>query len=129
METIISVIVAIGILVFKAVAKNMEKSADKPVRPVRPVVPVEPERPMAMPEVFPQILEVFEAPLEREEPEAEPQVQVMVEPCTRERVQPQVVRKTAPAVTVEQTPVDSEKKEKIDPKKLIVYSEIMNRKY
>ena len=84
---------------------------------------------MTMPEVFPQILEVFEAPLEREEPEAEPQVQVMAEPCARERVQPQVVRKTAPAVTVEQTPVDSEKKEKIDPKKLIVYSEIMNRKY
>jgi hypothetical protein len=101
METIISIIVAIGILIFKAVAKNMEKSADKPVRPVRPVgsaVPLEPERPATM----------------------------------QESVQPQIVRKPAPAVTQKQIPVDSEnreKKEKIDPKKLIIYSEIMNRKY
>ena len=127
METIISIIVAIGILIFKVVAKNMEKSADKPVRPVRPV------RPASMPEAFPQILEeVFDVPLESEEPKVEshvePRVQMNVEPEVQEHVHPQIVRKATP-VTIEQTSKDSEKKEKIDPKKLIIYSEIMNRKY
>ena len=136
METIISIIVAIGILIFKAVAKNMEKSADKPVRPVRPVgsaVPLEPERPAAMQEVFPQILEeLFDVHVEHEEPEVEMKVEEQIETKVQESVQPQIVRKPAPAVTQKQIPVDSEngeKKEKIDPKKLIIYSEIMNRKY
>ena len=51
-----------------------------------------------------------------------------VEPEVQEHVHPQIVRKATP-VTIEQTSKDSEKKEKIDPKKLIIYSEIMNRKY
>ena len=110
MEELIGIIVAVAVLIFKAVSKKMNDSADKPVRPVRP----EPMRQYkTMEEVFPGVSYdyVGEAP--------EPKV---VEAA-------QTKRKQKPAEILKTDEPAPEKKKKIDPKKLVVYSEIMNRKY
>ena len=89
-----------AVLIFKAVSKKMNDSADKPVRPVCP----EP--------ALPKVMQV-------EIPEEAPKV-VEAEQTKRRQKPVEILKEVEPA---------PEKKEKIDPKKLIVYSEIMNRKY
>ena len=121
MEELIGIIVAVAVLIFKVVAKRMNDSADKPVRPAaRPLYPEQgqPES-MRQYETFEEVFPGLDYDYVTEVPKVAPM----------ENVEPQVGRKVAPAVTVQATSKNSEKKEKIDPKKLIVYSEIMNRKY
>ena len=117
METIIGFLVGITILVIKLVAKKMDDSAQTPVKEVFPrVTPVE-EEPMPysmeyddvfVAEQFPKNVEIQQEHQQefQQETQQEPQ-----RPIDK-------VKDSTPA-----------KKEKIDPKKLIVYSEIMNRKY
>lgn len=110
METIIGILGAIAVIIFKVIEKKMKDSAQ---------IPREHE------EVFPDLREDIAEPEIVYVPKVEP-VEVPKE------------KKKAPAPTrVKPTPVkmqkeiskSPDKKEKIDPKKLIVYSEIMNRKY
>ena len=117
MEELIGIIATVAILIFKLVAKKMDDSADKHVRPAaRPLHPEQgqPES-MHQYETFEDVFPGLNYDYVTEDPE------------------PKVIRmevpKVAPSVTVPATSKNSEKKEKIDPKKLIVYSEIMNRKY
>lgn len=99
METIIGILGAIAVLIFKVIEKKMKDSAlseskteSEPMRQYR-----------TLEDVFPEVNYdyVEDAP--------EPKV-----------VQVEIPKEVEPT---------AEKKEKIDPKKLIVYSEIMNRKY
>ncbi len=112
METVIGIIVIVLSLVFKVVEKKL-KDAGKPVNsggvPPRRPRPVSPE-PFAGP-----FSESFAKPFaEREVLVPEP---VAVEKAVRSRT-------VGKAVQTEQKP-----KTKPDPKKLIVYSEIMKPKY
>lgn len=134
METLIGIIVAIVILIFKAVGKKMDDAARKAA-----------PRPTQVPdwaEIFEQeysnerpVPQIFKS-----EPEPEPEPELMPDPEPLFRPEPVV----APEVVQTHTPLrkpqtasnivteasrEEKKKEKIDPKKLIVYSEIMNRKY
>ena len=105
METIIGFLVGITILVIKLVAKKMDDSAQTPVKEVFPrVTPVE-EEPMPYSMEYDDVFVAEQFP-KNVEIQQEPQ-----RPIDK-------VKDSTPA-----------KKEKIDPKKLIVYSEIMNRKY
>ena len=84
------------------------------------------------------------APVSEPEPVVEPQPEPVVEPEPQPEPEPIVEEaptyyfyeapksvKEKPIVSrpIEVEPETSEKKEKIDPKKLVLYSEIMNRKY
>lgn len=101
MEAIIGILAGVAILIFKIISKSMSESAQSPVKPVMPAQP-------AQPEYFYEELNVDKK--KQEENRAEGQ------------------RSVQPAPKAE-TETASKTKEKIDPKKLIVYSEIMNRKY
>jgi hypothetical protein len=123
MEELIGIIVAVAVLIFKVIAKKMNDSADKPAdRPARP----EPMRQYkTLEEVFPELSYDYV-----EDALGPKMIQVEVpKDAPKEDVGHQVGCKSTPVVIDEETSKDSEKKEKIDPKKLIVYSEIMNRKY
>lgn len=121
METIIGFLVGITILVIKLVAKKMDDSAQTPVKEVFPrVTPVE-EEPMPysmeyddvfVAEPFPKNVEI------QQEHQQEFQQEIQQETQQEPQRPIDKVKDSTPA-----------KKEKIDPKKLIVYSEIMNRKY
>lgn len=114
MEEIIGLITLVAVFIFKIIGKKLESASGKPAPTVSPQ------------EVFPEL------DMQDEEPEVtpEPEVRPVAMPKTAylpdsvEEVKRQV-RKT------KQILIEEEKKphEKIDPKKLIVYSEIMNRKY
>jgi hypothetical protein len=121
MEELIGIIATVAILIFKLVAKKMDDSADKHVRPS--ARPLHPEQ--GQPESMRQY-ETFEEVFPGLDYDYVTEVQKV---APMENVEPQAGRKVAPAVTVQATSKNSEKKEKIDPKKLVVYSEIMNRKY
>lgn len=117
MEELIGIIATVAILIFKLVAKKMDDSADKHVRPsARPLHPEQgqPES-MRQYETFEEVFPGLNYDYVTEDPES--------------KVIRMEVPKVAPSVTVPATSKNTEKKEKIDPKKLIVYSEIMNRKY
>lgn len=127
METLIGIIVTVVILIFKAVGKKMDDAARKAApRPTQ----------------VPDWAEIFEQEYSNEVPEAEPISRVEQKPEAEPLFRPEPV--AAPEVMQTHTPVrrpkpapdmvtevsrESKKTEKIDPKKLIVYSEIMNRKY
>ena len=109
METIIGVLVAVCILIFKVIEKKISDSAQpKPAQ-------------RKLEELFP-ILEEEEKNhfmTEEEFSEEETPSAIKVAEPFKETVAPTIE-------VMEETPKE---KEKIDPKKLIVYSEIMNRKY
>jgi hypothetical protein len=112
MEEIIGILLALVVLIFK-VAKKINDAEDPKIKPVRPVVTPEVE---AEPEIETEKLEdiftILRAnPVEEIEEDVEE---------TKSRVSSPIVQ-----AAVEET----KEKEKIDPKKLVLYSEIMNRKY
>lgn len=131
MEELIGIIATVAILIFKLVAKKMDDSADKHVRPsARPLHPEQgqPES-MRQYETFEEVFPGLNYDYVTEDPESKVIRMEVPKVAPVENVEPKVRGKVAPSVTVPATSKNTEKKEKIDPKKLIVYSEIMNRKY
>ena len=130
MEEIIGILLALVVLIFK-VAKKIN-DADTPVRPAQPAQPTATRQYQTLEDVFPDLRvesEEDSEPILDEVPE-EPEPIVEEAPTLHYFEAAKSVEKT-PFVSrpIEVEPKTSEKKEKIDPKKLIVYSEIMNRKY
>ena len=125
MEELIGIIVAVAVLIFKVVAKRMNDSADKPVRPAaRPLYPEQgqPES-VRQYETFEEVFPGLDYDYVIEVPKVKP-VEVPKEKA------PAPTKRNAPPVKMQKEASESpDKKEKIDPKKLVVYSEIMNRKY
>jgi hypothetical protein len=127
MEEIIGILVALGVLLFK-VAKKINDAEDPKIKPVRPVVTPEVEtEPEIETEKLEDIFTILRAnPVEEieedveEAPEAPKTIHFEAVQETKSRVSSPIVQ-----AAVEET----KEKEKIDPKKLVLYSEIMNRKY
>ena len=116
METIIGVLVAVFILIFKVIEKKMSDSAQPQSKP-------QPAQ-RTLEEIFP----IFELVEQEEEQEAYSVTEEMPEEAAPSvKVAEPFYEPAAPKIEVkEETPKE---KEKIDPKKLVVYSEILNRKY
>ena len=121
MDGIISILIIAAVIIFKLVGKNISSgSGDE----VFPTIPVEPgKEPIFIEQDEPTpVMEERPAPVRKEEP------LVCPEPVFEEgakAVQP-VAPKVDEPILVEEEP---KLKEKIDPKKLVVYSEIMKPKY
>jgi hypothetical protein len=130
MEEIIGILVALGVLLFKFAKKIND--ADTPVRPAQPAQPTATRQYQTLEDVFPDLHVDFEESNEEisEEVQEEPEPIVEEAPTYYFFEAPKSVKET-PVVSrpMEVEPETSEKKEKIDPKKLVLYSEIMNRKY
>ena len=124
METIIGILGAIAVLIFKVIEKKMKDSAQIP-REHEEVFP-DLREDIAEPEIVyvPKVKPV-EVPKEKAvEVPKEKAVEVPKEKA------PAPTKRNAPPVKMQKEASESpDKKEKIDPKKLVVYSEIMNRKY
>lgn len=122
MEEIIGLLVAVGAIIFKIVEKRLEKSG-KSVTP-----PVVPEEDAGQPDFDFQGW-VREALYDEDKavmPEAMlPEPEVMKQEATPKPVAKPASRKKP--VLMEET--EERKGEKIDPKKLVIYSEIMKPKY
>jgi hypothetical protein len=131
MEEIIGLLVALAAIIFKVVGKRLEKSG----APASGIPEDSPEEPAGNPfDVKKWIEEVTKelevnAPEVNDVPVAEP-VPVKEVPKPKPFIEeaPRAVVKPAPKVNImkEDAP---EVKEKIDPKKLVVYSEIMKPKF
>ena len=129
MDGLITVLIIAAAIIFKVVGKNLKSAAGDEVFPHVPFEPedlpsVEEEEPVEAPGpqvvVKPQVVErptVSEKPLFEEAQRALPAKPVQTKPS---------VRKPEVPILVEEEP---QEKEKIDPKKLVVYSEIMKPKY
>lgn len=113
MEEIIGLLVLLAAAVFKAVNKKLEQSGEQalPGKPVRPEPLRETEREW------------------KQEQEQTPAPAPAPTPVPVPKQQPAVARKQTQARKFPvQTEAPERKKEKIDPKKLIIYSEIMSPK-
>ena len=123
METIIGILGAIAILIFKVIEKKMKDSAQGTGGPVAGPEPMRQYR--TLEDVFPEVSHDYV------EDTPEPKV-IRVEipkEAPKEIEAAQIKGKEKPLEILKKVEPTAEKKEKIDPKKLIVYSEIMNRKY
>ena len=131
MEEIIGILLALGVLLFK-VAKKIN-DADTPVRPAQPAQPTATRQYQTLEDLFPDLRAASEGVSEEHhlEVQEEPEPIVEEKPIFVFEGVKSIQKETKPVVSkpVEVVSETSEKKEKIDPKKLIVYSEIMNRKY
>lgn len=127
MDGIISILIIAAVVIFKLVGKNISSgSGDE----VFPTIPVDPEE-------EPIFIEQDEpAPVRKAEPEVRPEPVVeegrrtlpsqdVRKPKAKKTVQP-VAPKVYEPILVEE---ESKPKEKIDLKKLVVYSEIMKPKH
>ena len=115
MEEIIGLLIIVAIAIFKGVSKKLEQSGN-PSAPVRPATANEQEEPPF--DLTKWLSEQMAQQKQSQEPTVEP------EPAPEPEAKPQVVKRTVDKPVEE--PV--KQKEKIDPKKLIIYSEIMNPK-
>lgn len=114
METLFGILAAILVVAFKVIEKKMnDASAHKPV--VRPM------------EEVPSELLTESEPVSEPEPTPVPVRQPVRQPVQQPVQQPQL--RQQPELQPIQESDTKVRKEKIDPKKLVVYSEIMNRKY
>ena len=122
MEEIIGLLIVVATFIFKVVGKKLENSAhqQKPVQephrdPVqKPVYEPESEGPVfEEPEVVTR-----QVPAQSPVPPQKPKPQVKLKPQPKSQPKQPVLREEAP-----------KKKEKIDLRKMIVYSEIMSPKY
>ena len=132
MDGIITIVIIAAVIIFKVVGKNLGSAGSDEVFPPLPVDPdmrnyPETETDTATAE------EEFKDPFFRTKPVVD---EVVIEEAERALPVQPVHKPMAPAKPVEvkvQTPILEEEqpkqKEKIDPKKLIVYSEIMKPKY
>lgn len=131
MEEIIGILVALGVLLFKF-AKKINDAEDPKIKPVRPVVTPEVEtEPEIETEKLEDIFTILRAnPVEEIEEETE--VEYEEAPEAPKTIHFEAVQETKSRVsspTVQAAVEETKEKEKIDPKKLVLYSEIMNRKY
>ena len=131
MEEIIGILLVLCVLVFR-VAKKIN-DADAPVRPARPAQPTATRQSQTLEELFPDLRAASEGTSEEHHVEFQEDLEPIVEEeptYVYEGYKPiQTGAKPVVSTPIEVEEEVSEKKEKIDPKKLIVYSEIMNRKY
>lgn len=124
MDTIITIIVIAAAILFKVVGKKLSTAAGDEVFPAVPVEPDVMNGPVQLENDQP-----VEVPVSRPEPMVMTSVYEEVQravPVKKEVRKVQSVKKPSTSVLKKDAP---EKKEKIDPKKLIVYSEIMKPKY
>lgn len=131
METIVGLLFILLPVIFKLIEKKLQQSGTP-----------------AQQETVRQIKDLFEMEeddlTDEIEDDVEPEIRDYVEPEPKfevnpvieslERVEPQVVKPAAPAQKKRTAPIlmeekDNKKKEKIDPKKLVLYSEIMKPKH
>lgn len=131
METIVGLLFILLPVIFKLIEKKLQQSGTA-----------------AQQETVRQIKELFEMEendlTDEIEDDVEPEIGDYVEPEPKfvvnpvveflEKVEPQVVKPAAPAQKKRTAPIlmeekDNKKKEKIDPKKLVLYSEIMKPKH
>lgn len=131
METIVGLLFILLPVIFKLIEKKLQQSGTA-----------------AQQETVRQIKDLFEMEeddlTDEIENDGEPEIGDYVEPEPKfevnpvieflERVEPQVVKPAAPAQKKRTAPIlmeekDNKKKEKIDPKKLVLYSEIMKPKH
>ena len=123
MDGLITVLIIAAAIIFKVVGKNLKSAAGDEVFPH---VPFEPED-------LPSVEE--EEPVEEHKPLAVKRRAVAEKPLFEEaqRALPAKPVQTKPSVRKPEVPIlveeESQEKEKIDPKKLVVYSEIMKPKY
>ena len=117
METLFGILAAILVVAFKVIEKKMnDASAHKPV--VRPMEEVPSATQIPRQELLAELLT-------ESEPEPTP---VPVRQPVQQPVQQQQLRQQPELQPIQESDTKV-RKEKIDPKKLVVYSEIMNRKY
>ena len=117
MEEIIGILVLVAALIFKVVGKKFNDAGGSEREPLRP----EDIR-----------KHIFEEVMEEEKPVDNMRPVKIPEPVARVQVvKAEKPKKLAKAEKKEEKIIEEEKpsREKIDPKKLIIYSEIMNRKY
>jgi hypothetical protein len=133
MEEIIGLLVVLAVGIFKAVNKKFEDAGKQPQKPSQPFGPFGSLDP------FEKDREVFVPKAEPAAPRREPVASRTVtpkpvevkpaapkpEPMTLEDVQRQTKARKPMLIEEEET----SPKEKIDPKKLVLYSEIMNPKF
>jgi hypothetical protein len=131
METIVGLLFILLPVIFKLIEKKLQQSGTA-----------------AQQETVRRIKDLFEMEendlTDEIEDDVEPEIGDYVEPEPKfevnpvieflEKVEPQVVKPAAPAQKKRTAPIlmeekDNKKKEKIDPKKLVLYSEIMKPKH
>ena len=115
MEEIIGLLVILAIGIFKAVSKKLENAGSQ-----QPTQTFEPVEEQTIPEH-----NVFIPRQAVPEPGAPKPVPRKAKPSTIEIV----TRQTAPKKPILEEPESEGPKEKIDPKKLVIYSEIMKPKF
>ena len=119
MEEIIGLLVVLAIGIFKAVNKKLEDSGKKPAKPFVP------EQPLPETQVFvPQRRAAEPTPVAKK-PVMPTPVASNTQPSTIEVV----TRQTTARKPMLEEPEEKGPKEKIDPKKLVIYSEIMKPKF
>ena len=130
MEEIIGLLIALGAVILKVVGNRLEKSGKKTAAPVASDKDSEGGLDVkgwileALEEAKEEVLGEEEA--EEPEPAFEP-VQVVTPPVVRPAAVKPVAKPVSKPMLLEETPEG--KGEKIDPKKLVIYSEIMKPKY
>ena len=123
METIVGLLFILLPVIFKLIEKKLQQSGTA-----------------AQQETVRRIKDLFEMEendlTDEIEDDVEPELKFEVNPVIEflEKVEPQVVKPAAPAQKKRTAPIlmeekDNKKNEKIDPKKLVLYSEIMKPKY
>ena len=114
MEELTGILFVVGAIVLKVIEAKFKKAAKQPAPKVQPQ------------EVFPEVIN-------QPEPVKPAPVEVKPEPAPtisfEEALKPMKKAPVKPARKPILKEEEKKTREKIDPKKLIVYSEIMNRKY
>ena len=121
MEEIIGLLVVVAVAIFKAVGKKLENAGTKPDEKFEPV------QEESMPEApffGPRPITVEQTPVAPKPVMPKPAAP-RVNPSTIEVV----TRQTAPKKPILEEPEQDGPKEKIDTKKLVLYSEIMKPKF
>lgn len=133
MEEIIGLLVVLAVGIFKAVNKKFEDAGKQPQKPSQPfgpfgsLDPFEEDREVFVPEaepVVPRHAPIFQRSVTPKPVEVKPAAP-KPEPMTLEDVQRQTRTRKPMLIEEEET----SPKEKIDPKKLVLYSEIMTPKF
>lgn len=131
METIVGLLFILLPVIFKLIEKKLQQSGtaaqQETVRRIKDLFEMEEN----------DLTDEIEDDVEPEIGDyAEPEPKFVVNPVVEflEKVEPQVVKPAAPAQKKRTAPIlmeekDNKKKEKIDPKKLVLYSEIMKPKH
>lgn len=131
METIVGLLFILLPVIFKLIEKKLQQSGtaaqQETVRQIKDLFEMEEN----------DLTDEIEDDVEPEIGDyAEPEPKFVVNPVIEflEKVEPQVVKPAAPAQKKRTAPIlmeekDNKKKEKIDPKKLVLYSEIMKPKH